>query len=74
LKLAKSRNLAPAPDCSGNPSPSPTSPQGERNWIHKILYAKREEEGLDWSGKRGGNVEMKWDVAPPKNQFENLAI
>jgi len=21
----------------------------------------------DWSGKRGGNDEMKWDVARPKN-------
>jgi len=53
FKVAKSRTLAPAPDCSGNPSPSPTSPQGERNWILKKLNAKRDKEGLDWNVKRG---------------------
>ena len=31
LKVAKIGNLDSAPDCSGNPSSSPTSPQGERN-------------------------------------------
>ena len=40
FKGAKSGYVALAPDCSGNPSPSPTSPQGERNLIHKKLPAK----------------------------------
>jgi hypothetical protein len=50
-------------------------PKGKETAYIKNCMQKREEEGLDWNGKRGGNVEMKWDVARPNfNSFSGLLV